>query len=301
MEITLENIMHRVSVRSFTGTPLDVAHCSLLERLFAESVEGCPYGYKPRFGLVGTEGIVGSASSDVENGKPLRIGTYGIIQKAPAFMVGAVKMGPRALVDYGYALEGVILAATSTGLGTCWLGGTFSRSAAAASLGLAEGEVLPAISPVGYPADRRTFSDKTVRFLAGSDRRLSWPELFFDQEEGKSLTEAKAGKWAPVLEAVRRGPSASNKQPWRILALDGDRFQLLFAEDRAYNRALGIPIQELDMGIALRHFESAAKALGLDGHWLAAKLGAVHCDAPKEKASRHREALTCIAEWVPGK
>ena len=301
MHITLETIMRRISVRSFTGVPLEAAHNNILERLFVESVEGCPFGYQPRFSLVGTEGIVGPGGSDVENGRPVRIGTYGVIQKAPAFMVGVVKMGPRALVDYGYALEGVILGVTAAGLGTCWLGGTFSRSAAVASLGLAEGEVLPAISPVGYPADRRTFSDKTVRFLAGSDRRLSWPELFFDQEASKPLTEAKAGKWSPVLEAVRRGPSASNKQPWRILALDGDRFRLLFAEDRAYNRALGIPIQELDMGIALRHFESAAKALGLDGHWLAVKSGGVQSGTPKEKASRGGEALACVAEWVPGK
>jgi hypothetical protein len=122
---------------------------------------------------------------------------------------------------------------------------------------------------VGYPSDRRSLSDRAVRFLAGSDGRKSWEELFFDGNLAVPLTRTAAGPWEVVLEAVRRGPSASNKQPWRVLREGEGSFALLFSQDRPYNRALGIPIQELDLGIALRRFQEAARLLDLPGAWQA--------------------------------
>ena len=201
-----------------------------------------------------------------------RIGTYGVIKNAPAFVVGAVKPGPFVFADYGYALEGVVLAATANGLGTCWLGGTFDRNGATDALRLSEGELVPAITPIGETAERRTILDRTMRALAGSRKRQPWSSLFFDGNWNKPLSEAEAGPWARALEAVRLGPSASNKQPWRIArtgSAENPAFHLFLYEDAAYNSAIrGIRIQELDIGIAMRHFEAAAIALGLPGRWL---------------------------------
>jgi nitroreductase len=79
-----------------------------------------------------------------------------------------------------------------------------------------------------------------------------------------------AGAWTEVLEAVRIGPSASNKQQWRLV-LDrrgAEALHLVMDEDERYNNMLGeVKLQELDMGIAMRHVEVAARAFGLGGAW----------------------------------
>jgi nitroreductase len=55
-------------------------------------------------------------------------------------------------VDVAIAMDHLILAATSEGLGTCWIG-AFSAQAAKEVLGLPEGVEPIAFTPLGYPAD----------------------------------------------------------------------------------------------------------------------------------------------------
>jgi len=262
MNIPLDAIDSRTSVRSFSGRGLDSSDRRIIDAAIEESGP-CPFGTSPRFALAEPDAV-----GDVAMG---RIGTYGVIKNAPAFVVGAVKPGAFVFADYGYALEGVVLTAAANGLGTCWLGGTFDRSGATDALRLSEGEIVPAITPIGEPAERRTILDRTMRALAGSRKRQPWPSLFFDGTWNAPLSEADAGPWSRALEAVRLGPSASNKQPWRIVRTGGaadPSFHLFLYEDAGYNTAIrGVRIQELDIGIAMRHFEAAAAALGLPGSW----------------------------------
>ena len=56
-----------------------------------------------------------------------KIGTYGIIKGATKFIVVKVKKSEFSLQDLGYKMESLILYATSLGLGTCWIGGTFKK------------------------------------------------------------------------------------------------------------------------------------------------------------------------------
>ena len=69
---------------------------------------------------------------------------------------------------------------------------------------------------------------------------------------------------------MRIAPSASNKQPWRLV-LDRRKkalLHLVMHEDERYNNMLGeVKLQELDMGIAMRHVEVAARAFGIRGSW----------------------------------
>jgi hypothetical protein len=283
MKITIETIDSRVSVRSYSGRGLTSDDHRVLESAIA-GAGPCPFGTKPRFAVVEPDSV-----GDVGSG---RIGTYGIIRNAPAFVVGAVKPAPFAFADFGYALEGIVLHLTTCGLGTCWLGGTFDRTGAMAALHLSEGELVPAITPVGDPAERRSIIDSAVRVLAGSRKRKPWSELFFDGNFDKPLGEADAGDWAPVLEAVRKGPSASNKQPWRIVRTgpaSAPTFHLFLTEDRAYSNAIrGVRIQELDIGIAMRHLEAASRSLGLPGSW----------NRLDDLAISYDEALEYYSSWI---
>lgn len=246
----------------------------------------CPFGTDPRFRLIEPEnyGELGSG----------RIGTYGIIRNAPAFVIGSTSPAPFAFVDFGYAFEWLVLAATANDLGTCWLGGTFDRSGLMASGTLLDGDIIPAVSPIGEPAERRSLVDAAMRTLAGSKRRLPWTDLFFNGAWDRPLEESEAGVWAGALSAVRVGPSASNKQPWRIVRTGratSPEFHLFLDEDRPYNNAIkGVRIQEMDIGIAMRHFEVAALLLGLQGTW----------NRLAEPPVSYASPLQYYATWISG-
>jgi nitroreductase len=171
--------------------------------------------------------------------------------------------------DYGYGLERVILAATSLGLGTCWLGGTFNRGASASMIGKGDDEVVPAVTPVGYPGERRAIMDRAVRFIARAHSRKAWGELFFLGDTGSALERSAAGVYAPALECVRVGPSASNRQPWRIVKeREKDIFHFFLSPTPGYGKIFPeVSLQDIDLGIAMCHFEAAAQETGLKGGW----------------------------------
>jgi hypothetical protein len=125
-------------------------------------------------------------------------------------------------------------------------------------------------------------------------------ELFFDGRWGEplELEASSAGGYARArdldpcaraLEAVRMGPSATNKQPWRVVRGGGDTaggtaeadrrdpdWHFYLRRTKGYGKgslafkALRIAdLQRVDMGIAMCHFELVAREAGLDGRWVA--------------------------------
>ena len=187
---------------------------------------------------------------------------------------------------YGYCKEILILKATALGLGTCWLGGTFQASGFAQAVGLHEGEILPTVSPVGYPADEKSLTEKIMRRVAGSDHRKPWNDIFFADNLTTPLTQAQAGKYRDALENLRLAPSASNKQPWRILLNTGkNTFHFYLSRSFGYNLLRGVSLQDIDLGIAMSHFEITAREQGLAGIWQ------VNTNAPKETS------LDYIVSW----
>jgi nitroreductase len=166
-----------------------------------------------------------------------------------------------------------ILLATDLGLGTCWLGGTFSKSSFARKIGLAEGELMPAVTAVGYPVDGG-FSKDRIRKMAGSNFRRPPEELFFDADFCAPLSPADAGAYAGPLEMVRWAPSASNRQPWRIVRTPTG-WHFFLARTKGYGKGTLLfsvlrlaDLQRVDMGIAMCHFELAAREAGLAGGWV---------------------------------
>ena len=258
----METIRKRVSCRSFDGRSLDNKMKEKLRAFFLENTRG-PFGNPLRFELVDL--------TETERAELKSLGTYGVIKGASLFIAGAVTRGARAMEDFGFCMERNILFATTLGLGTCWLGGTLNRAGFARKIGLTAEELMPAISPVGYPAEKRSLTDRAFRFMAKSDRRKPWHELFFDGRPDTPLSRELAGPLGEVLEAVRIGPSASNRQPWRIIR-EGAAFHFFLARTPGYDKMTGeIRLQEVDMGIALCHFELAAGERGAQGSWSESK------------------------------
>ncbi len=259
-----ELIVRRRSCRSYEKRTLSEVDRRKLED-FLVSDHGTPFGTTLRFSLIAAR------ENDAASLKGL--GTYGFIKNPPAFIAGAAVRGGMYLEDFGYAMERIHLYANAMGLGTCWLGGTFSKSAFADRMSRGKDETIPAVTSIGYAADSRRLFDSLVRLSAGSDRRKDPGELFFSGDFGRPLEPGESGAYDDVLELVRLSPSASNKQPWRIVKGEDDSsYHFFLARTEKYferNRSLfGFEdLQRVDMGISICHFDLAAAELGMSGVW----------------------------------
>jgi nitroreductase len=260
MKNILESIRKRRSIRTYDTRQVESGKLKELKEYLADSAKG-PFGNTVRLQIV--------EAAENENFQLKDYVSYGNVKGASLFLAGAVKKGERAFEDFGYCMEKGILAATSLGLGTVWLGGSLNRSRFAQEMNAAEDELVPAITPLGHASEHRSVKDRLVRAVSGGNNRKDFGSLFFEGSFASPLDRQACGGYAEVLEAVRLAPSASNKQPWRLLKEAGKSvYHFYMDEDKAYNSALkDIKIQNLDMGIALCHFELAARELGLEGSW----------------------------------
>jgi len=254
----------RFSCRTYSGEPLAEADRRTLEDA-AGAMRTGPFGSRLRFHV--------AAAAPGDEAALKKLGTYGTIRGAGAFIIGAAERGPMYLEDYGWALERLVLEATALGLGTCWIGGFFARGTFARRIHASRLERLPAVISVGLVADADRAKAGLVRRMSGGSRRKPWEELFFDGAFGRPLTPGQAGRWSVALEAVRGAPSASNRQPWRIVR--GDRAWHFFIRrtpgypPRISRLLMGIEdLQRVDSGISMCHFELAARENGLGGGWV---------------------------------
>ena len=248
-----EAIRKRKSVRSYEKRPLSDADrdavLSLIDALYAEET---PFPAQIQMRL-----LEAKAGTDTE-----KLGTYGVIRNATAFIGVSVKNTETAMEAVGYTFEKFVLAATAMGLGTCWLAGTFNREQFEGNMRLGADEIFPIVCPIGYPAEKSSLVDGIFRKVGKSDQRKDWGELFFENEFGTPLTREQAGAYAFPLEMLRLAPSAANRQPWRIVRR-GDAFH--FYREANPKSKHPYDIQRLDVGIGACHFHLAAIDRALSG------------------------------------
>ena len=241
---TMDVIRKRRSVRTFNGEPLREADAAAL-LAFAKTAEN-PFGLPIEWQLLDKKKT--GLSSPVIVGED-------------AYIAGKLRRAPHAEEAFGYAFERIVLHAEAMGVGTTWIAGTMDRAAFEKAVGLQPDEVMPCVSPLGYPAQKMSLRESLMRKGVKADVRFPFADLFFDGSFDRPLTPETAGKWETPLEAVRLGPSAVNKQPWRAV-ICGDRVH--FYEKRSKARAADEwDIQKIDVGIALCHFALVAADCGL--------------------------------------
>lgn len=250
-----EAMIHRRSVRTYREELISQELKQKIEE-FADTVEA-PFKTKMRFQFI-----------DISTTEPgIRLGTYGVIRGATSYLCAVAKKEDRMEEDLGYVFEKIILYITSLGLGTCWLGGTFNKPGFGKALNLGEDEVVPVITPVGYAGEKRSILERVMATAVGARNRKDWSELFFDKDFSHPLHQDDAGRMKECLEMVRIAPSASNKQPWRII-WDENRYHFFVCRTPGYGKLLEYDIQRLDVGIAMCHFECMNQELGGSGKWI---------------------------------
>jgi hypothetical protein len=260
----VDTITRRFSCRTYSGEPIAEGALRDLTEAAAGMRTG-PFGSRLRFGV---------AAATPEDGAALkRLGTYGTIRGASAFIIGAAEPGGLYLEDFGYAMERLVLRATGLDLGTCWIGGFFTRGSFSRRIGAGRGERIPAVASVGRIIDLENARDGIMRRSVGGSRRKGWEELFHDGRFQSALTREAAGPYALALEMGRLSPSASNRQPVRIVR-SGDSWHFYLHRTPGYlprfARALtGVEdLQRVDIGIAMCHFELTLREQGIPGRWV---------------------------------
>jgi hypothetical protein len=269
----IELIKKRTSSRSYEKRPIDYLTLQKLKEYIVQVNQDS--SIKARFEIVFTQESVD---------KPIKLGTYGIISCATSFIVGIINKDEKEAQEFGFLFERIILKATDLGLQTCWLGGTFKKNDFKHVADLQENEYIAIVSPVGYRQVKQRLLEKAMRVFAGSDNRKPWNDLYFNQTLTNPLNESNAGIYTTPLEMVRLSPSASNKQPWRIIK-DNDMFHFFLCRTKGY-WITTFDMQKNDIGIAMCHFELSALEIGLVGHW------------QKLKEITTPEQLEYISSWV---
>ena len=253
----LDVIRERRSVRTFDGQPLREQDMQSL-MAFAATADN-PYQIPIAWQLLDKKQT--GLSSPVIVGED-------------AFLAGKMQRVPFAEEAFGYSFEQIVLFAASLGVGTTWIAGTMDRAAFERAVGVADGEVMPCVSPLGYPAKKMSLRETVMRKGVKADSRLPFESLFFDASFDRPLSPGSAGTLKDALEAVRLAPSAVNKQPWRAVVC-GNRVH--FYEKRNKPLAAGAwDIQKIDMGIALCHFALAAQESGIPVSFLQEDPGLAH-------------------------
>ncbi len=244
-----ELIRGRRSVRTFNGAPLKEEDAQrILE--FARSAEN-PYGLAIEWRLLKT--------AETGLSTPVIVGE-------DTYIAGKMRRAPHAEEAFGYSFERAVLYAALLGVGTTWIAGTMDRSAFEKAVGLTEEEFMPCVSPLGYPADKMSLRESLMRKGVKADIRSDFGSLFFEGDFGRPLTPEAAGRLREALEAVRLGPSAVNKQPWRAVVCGN---KVHFYEKRGKARAAAEwDVKRVDMGIALCHFALVAEECGLSVRFL---------------------------------
>lgn len=205
---------------------------------------------------------------DLSNKTDLKFGTYGVIKGAKTYLIGTIKKNHinnnDTIIEFGYRFEKIVLKATDLGLGTCWMGATFSKKKAMEIININKDEIIGIVSPIGYASVKSGVVDKMVRKVVKSSQRKEWEKIFFDENFSKSLS--LNDNYSKALKMVRMSPSYKNIQPWRIIK-NGD-FYDFYSSTLIYSKNDTISYPLNDMGIAKCHFELMANELGLCGEWI---------------------------------
>lgn len=245
MEHITELVRSRRSVRTYDGKEVSAEDLNKLSS-FMSKIDN-PYEISVEFKLLNAKDQ--KLSCPVVSGTNLYVGVK-------------AKRAPHVEEAVGYSLEKLVLYAGSLGIGTVWIGGTMDRGAFERAMELGEDELMPCISPLGYPAKKMSVKESMMRKAVKADKRLPFEELFFDESFEMPLTEAKAGRLAEALKMVQLAPSAVNKQPWRVVVSRNAAHFYLKRNKGFVSDAVG-DMQKIDLGIALCHFALTAEENGM--------------------------------------
>jgi len=198
---------------------------------------------------------------------------YGMIQGHRTYLLGTSMATLLSRVNYGYLMEKVVLKATDLGICSCWVG--YFDAEYFNDIPVDKDFEIPAIVVVGFSKEKQTMQDKFIRFTVNASKRLPWDRLFFRYPSLSPLTPENVKLYSESLEMVCLAPSSGNTQPWRIFFDESTR-EFHFYKNPVNTRYEITGLHDVDMGIALAHFELTSKYNGLSGSWILHSTETIH-------------------------
>lgn len=252
MKIT-ETIRKRKSSRTYNQLLLSPADKAELEKFIFENRKG-----------INNEVIEFSIVEKEDPNNQLKI-NYGMIQGYKTFVLGASGANPESRLNYGYLMEKVVLKATEMGIGSCWVG--YFDQSYFKEIKLNDGFEIPSILIVGYAKDKQSAGERLVRITVKAHKRHDWQNLFFNYQSKLPLNTNLISEYTDSLEMVRLAPSSGNTQPWRIF-YDETIAEFHFFKKPINKRYEEMGLHDIDLGIAMAHFELTSISNELSGDWI---------------------------------
>ena len=249
----IETIKKRKSCRTFTASVLKPDDKKELESYIVENSKGLD-------NEVVNFRIIEKTNAE----KQMKI-DYGMIKGQQSYILGTSNSSLDSRVNYGYLMERVVLKATEMNISTCWVG-YFDRIYFDEIL-IENNSEIPSIVIIGYSEAKQSYFDKYVRFSVNASKRQSWEKIFFNYKLKTPLTPEYVKKYTDSLEMVRLAPSAGNTQPWRVF-FDDSTNEFHFFKKPINKKYELRGLHDIDIGIALSHFELTALSKNLSGRWI---------------------------------
>lgn len=248
----IKSIQQRKSCRTFTAEDIKPSDRTELEKFMANHRNG-----------VNNESIDFLVFRKDDSEEKLKI-PYGLIRGNKTYIFGKTHLSPISRTNYGYLLEHVVLKATDMGLGTCWVGLFDSEYFSDIKV---ESELsIPGILVIGYAEEKIPLKEKLIRKAVKADKRKPWSTLFFDYETLEVLKPESVPSYEESLQMTRLAPSSGNTQPWRIFhSAESKAFHFYKKPTNASYELKGM--HDIDLGIAICHFEQVSIKNGLSGKW----------------------------------
>ena len=127
------------------------------------------------------------------------------------------------IIDASFKMQIAVMKLTQNNIGTCWMAGTFNEREAEKRF---PGYIVKAVVAFGEENSDKHLMGQLFGMFGGHDKRLSFQQLFYDDDNKRSIKEDdfsdKAVSQYPnymynFLNALRSGPSPMNAQTWRFV------------------------------------------------------------------------------------
>lgn len=249
---SIKSIVQRRSCRSYTH----------------ESLKKSDYIELEKFISLNNIGIDGSSLNlsifEKKNATEKMKIPYGLISGHKTYVFGKTDSKPMDRINYGYMLEKVVLKATQMQLGTCWVG-MFDKEYFN-DIEVESDLIIPSIVVIGYVVEKMPLKEKLIRKAVNADKRKPWESLFFNYETNEALKNSDVDAYVETISMTRLAPSSGNSQPWRIFYSNTtNEFHFFKKIINPSYEAKGM--HDIDMGIAMSHFELVSKQNYLSGSW----------------------------------
>ncbi|MHC1685370.1 MAG: nitroreductase family protein [Clostridiaceae bacterium] len=188
----------------------------------------------------------------VEDGKKIQeiskgiVGSYGKIL-APHYFVITSEEKEGFQENVGYTLEQIVLTLTTMGIGTCWIGGYIKKELLNGVIEIPENQKPIIVISFGIPLD-----DHLNKEISIGNKRKNIESIVLNQYDS-GLKD--------IVEAMRRAPSATNLQPWRLF-FEENNINIYLEEGNFLVKKI-YHFKNLDGGIALAHLKVACEQFGI--------------------------------------